>query len=87
MADAPQSSSSALGSTWAIFEKSLGAIGLRNPLARGPFFFALISGIILATKPSFAFNPQGYPKTFIKHTLVPWWLPGLVIAIFFSLFV
>lgn len=76
-----------IASIWSIFESPIHKLGLRHPLTRALFFFSLASAAIVMTKPSFAFDSKGFPKKFLSETSVPWWMPGLFLAVFFGLFV
>lgn len=61
-------------------------LGLDTPFARFVAGFMVSEGLVMAAKPPFAFDEQGEPRGWSllnggdNGTMIPWWLPGLVVG-------
>jgi len=81
-----------------IFEPFFDGIGLMRgtnaPLYRGTFGFVAASLALWALRPSFMFLPDGQARSFqflhpedSESTMIPWWVPGIIVGSYFMLFV
>lgn len=80
----------------AIHERMLSALGLGHPAMRALTAFTATNALILAAKPSWAFDHQGNPRRWvvtqngklrIEAAWLPWYVPGFLAAAFFGLVV
>lgn len=63
------------------------SIGLGHPLARASAAFIIVELLTVFTKPGFAYNENGIPRSWVLtggDTWVPFWLPGVIAFIIFS---
>jgi hypothetical protein len=69
------------------------AMGLTTPFKRATAGFGAVTGLILFTKPLFAFDEKGNAKPWALiskdpfATSVPWWLPGIVVGGLISIYI
>lgn len=84
---------------WDRFEYFFDSLGLMSgffsPFIRGIFVFGLVSLPIWAIRPSSMFTKEGVARPWLwldpepadKPTTIAWYVPGALLAIWFSLFV
>lgn len=74
-------------------ENLLSFAGLQHPFGRFVFGATVVNVVILAAKPSFAFDSKGNAREWRvttnspSSTSTPWWTPGLLGGLIFSTFV
>lgn len=74
-------------------EYSLELLGLGSPFGRFVAGFTLVNGILLWTKPRFAFDSDGNARHWSvttnhpSSTNTPWWIPGTVAGVVLATFV
>lgn len=62
-------------------------MGLGHPLARASVAFIIVELLTVFTKPGFAYDENGTPKSWVLtggDTWMPFWLPGVLAFIIFS---
>lgn len=75
------------------FLNGLGAVGLGSPVTRVIVSFGLISGLMYLLQPRYSFDDSGSPRPFALFssegdaTYLPWFLPGVIVALFFGFFI
>jgi hypothetical protein len=77
-----------------VVESFFDSIGLMRgelaPAKRAAFGIVVGSRVMFAVRPGFAFDKNGNPLPIgrgPRHTMVPWWAPGVALGVVFGVFI